>query len=197
MRDPRVDDLIKKAPEFARPILKELRERVHEACPGVVETIKWRNASFEYRGLLCGMAAFKQHCAFGFWKHDLVLGSNPKAEEAMGSFGKLTKLADLPPKAKFAALVKKAMTLNEEGVKTVRPKHARKPIPMHPDLEVALAKSRKARGTFDAFSPSQQRDYLEWIAEAKQDATRARRVTQAVAWMAQGKPRHWKYAARA
>jgi len=193
MRDKRVDDLIRKAPEFARPILAELRKRVHEACPEAVETIKWRNASFEYHGMLCGMAAFKQHCAFGFWKHDLVVGSDPKAQDAMGSFGKLTKVSDLPAKSKFSALVKKAMKLNEEGVKTVRPKHAKKPVSMHPELATALGKSGKARATFNAFSPSQQREYLEWIADAKQDATRTRRVAQAVEWMADGKPRNWKY----
>jgi uncharacterized protein YdeI (YjbR/CyaY-like superfamily) len=193
VRDPRVDSLIETAAPFARPILRELRERVHAACPEVVETIKWRSASFEHHGMLCGMASFKEHCTFGFWKHDLVVGSDRKALEAMGSFGRITKLSDLPPKPKFSALVRKAVKLNEDGVKVVRTKHARKALPMHPDLAAALKKNKKARATFDAFSPSHQREYLEWIHDAKKDDTRAKRVAQAAEWLAQGKPRNWKY----
>jgi hypothetical protein len=192
-RDPRVDTYIAKAPAFARPILKELRARVHEACPDAVETIKWRSVSFEHHGILCGMASFKQHCTFGFWKHDLVVGKDPKAMEAMGSFGRLTKVAELPPRSRFGALVKKAAQLNVDGVKPVRPKHEKKPVRMHPELQTALGRNKKARATFDGFPPSQQREYLEWVAEAKRDETRARRVAQAVEWMAEGKPRNWKY----
>jgi uncharacterized protein YdeI (YjbR/CyaY-like superfamily) len=193
VRDPRVDQYIAKAGAFAQPILKELRERVHKSCPDVVETIKWRSPSFEHHGVLCGMGSFKEHCVFGFWKHDLVVGGDRKALEAMGSFGRITKLTDLPSKAEFAALVRKAARLNEDGVKVVRPKHEKKPIRVHPDLERALDRNRKAKATFDAFPPSHRREYLEWVAEAKKDDTRARRVEQAVKWMAEGKPRNWKY----
>ena len=193
-RDVRLDAYIKKAAPFAQPILTKLRQRIHAACPDVVETLKWGHPSFEYKGILCGMAAFKQHAAFGFWKHDLVVGKDAKAKEAMGSFGRITSLGDLPPAARFAGLVKKAMELNDAGIKVARVKtRKKKPIAMHPDFEKALARDAKARANFDAFSPSGQREYLEWISDAKQDATRERRITTAVAWIAQGKPRNWKY----
>jgi uncharacterized protein YdeI (YjbR/CyaY-like superfamily) len=196
-RDPRIDAYIEKSPAFARPILAHLREIVHASCPGVVETLKWSHPSFEYQGLLCGFAAFQRHCTFGFWKHDLVLDGDTRAREAMGSFGRITNLGDLPSRALLGRYVKKAMRLNEQGVKVVRPKPApKKPIRAHPVLKAALAGNKKAQATFEAFSPSHRREYLEWIAEAKGDDTRARRVSQAVAWMAEGKPRNWKYMKR-
>lgn len=196
-RDPRIDTYIEKSAEFARPILTRMRKLVHESCPDVVETLKWRNPSFEYEGLLCGMAAFKQHCAFGFWKHDLVVGEDPKAAEAMGSLGRIAKLSDLPAKARFAGYVKKAMRLNEEGVKVVRAKTRPKtPVKVPPELAAALARSAKAKKTYEAFPPSQKREYLDWVADAKTDDTRKRRVAQAVEWMAQGKRRNWKYERR-
>jgi uncharacterized protein YdeI (YjbR/CyaY-like superfamily) len=193
-KDARLDAYIKKAAPFAQPILAKLRQRIHAACPTVVETVKWGHPSFEYKGILCGMAAFKQHAVFGFWKHDLVVGKDSKAKEAMGSFGRITSLADLPPAARFTTLVKKAMELNDAGIKVARVKtRKKKPIAMHPDFEKALARDAKARAHFEAFSPSGQREYMEWISDAKQDATRERRITTAVAWIAQGKPRNWKY----
>jgi uncharacterized protein YdeI (YjbR/CyaY-like superfamily) len=193
-RDPRVDAYIRNAAPFARPVLAHLREVVHECCPDVVETLKWRSPSFEHEGILCGFAAFKAHCAFGFWKHELVVGDDAKAREAMGSFGRITSLADLPPKAVLRRYIRKAMRLNEEGVTAPRRKtRPRKPVAMHPDLKRALARSRKAAATFEAFSPSHKREYVEWVAEAKRDETRARRIAQAVAWMAEGKPQNWKY----
>ncbi|HTF88761.1 MAG TPA: YdeI/OmpD-associated family protein [Planctomycetota bacterium] len=193
-RDPRIDAYIAKSADFAKPILTKLRALVHEGCPEVEETLKWSHPSFEYKGMFAGMAAFKQHCAFGFWKHTLVVGDDPKAKEAMGSFGCLKELSDLPPKAEFLRSVKKAMQLNDEGIKVKKPKHKRKPAPeMHPRFKAALAKKKKALANFEAFSPSQQREYLEWIAEAKAEATRDRRIEQAVEWLAENKPRNWKY----
>jgi uncharacterized protein YdeI (YjbR/CyaY-like superfamily) len=194
VRDPRVDAYVAKAAPFAQPVLARLREVVHEGCPEVVETIKWGMPAFEHKGLLAGMAAFKAHCTFGFWKHDLVVGGEAKAKEAMGSFGRITGLADLPPKALLLRYVKKARRLNDEGVKVARTKRRPKTdVPMHPDLKAALARNRKARESFEAFPPSHKREYLEWILEAKRDETRARRVAQAVEWMAAGKSRNWKY----
>ena len=194
-KDPRVDAYIASSPEFAQPILTRVREVVHEACPEVEETIKWRMPAFEYKGPFCGMAAFKQHAVFGFWKHKLVVGADRKAETAMGSFGCLKSLEDLPSRKTLVALVKKAKKLNDEGVKVVRDKTTKnkKRAAMHPELKAALAKSKKAQASFDAFPPSAQYEYVEWVAEAKADDTRARRVAQAVEWMAQGKRRHWKY----
>jgi uncharacterized protein YdeI (YjbR/CyaY-like superfamily) len=193
--DPRIDAYIKKSAEFARPILTHLRAVVHEACPEVVETVKWKSPSFEYKGILCGMAAFKEHCAFGFWKHELVVeGSNGKEREAMGSFGRLTSVSDLPSKAVLKRYIKAAMKLNEDGVKVVRAKtRPKKPVALHPDFKSALAGNAKARAVFEAFSPSAKREYVEWIADAKADATRERRLAQAMEWIAQGKQRNWKY----
>jgi hypothetical protein len=193
-RDSRIDAYIDKAAPFARPILAHLREVVHAACPDAQETLKWRSPTFEHRGILCGMAAFKQHCVFGFWKHELVVGGDRRAQEAMGSFGRLTKLSDLPSRAALARFVKKAAKLNEDGVTVARAKRAPKSaVRMHPALKAALAKNARATGTYEGFSPSAKREYLEWIADAKADATRERRIAQAVEWMAAGKRRNWKY----
>jgi uncharacterized protein YdeI (YjbR/CyaY-like superfamily) len=195
-RDPRVDAYIEKSAEFAQPILNHLRAVVHAACPEVEETIKWRFPHFDYKGMLCSMAAFQRHCAFGFWKHELIFAeSDARWREAMGSFGRLTKLTELPPKSELARQIKKAMRLNDEGKKAVRKKTAPKaPARMPPELKQALAKDEKAAVAFAGFSPSRRREYVEWIAEAKGEATRARRLANALEWIAQGKPRNWKYA---
>lgn len=196
-RDPRVTAYIDGAPEFARPVLARLRELVHEGCPEVVETIKWRMPSFEYRGMFAGMAAFKAHCVFGFWKHELILASDPKALEAMGSFGCLRSLDDLPTRATMLRYVKHAKKLNDEGVKAPRTKTARKnPPAMHAEFRAALERNAKARKALTSFSPSQQREYTEWIADAKRDETRERRIETAIEWLSEGKTRNWKYETR-
>lgn len=192
--DPRVDAYIEKRAEFARPILERLRELVHATCPDVEETIKWGMPSFEYHGILCGMAAFKQHAVFGFWKHELVIGDDEKWREAMGSFGCLRSVRELPTRVQFARWMKKAMQLNVDGVKAPQRKRARRaPAKLHAAFRAALAKSSKARASFAALAPSHRREYVEWIAEAKRDETRARRIATAVQWLAQGKRRNWKY----
>jgi len=192
-RDPRVDTYIEKSAPFAQPILVHLRAAVHEACPDVVETVKWKSPSFEHHGILCGMAAFKSHCAFGFWKHELVTGEE-RSQEAMGSFGRLTSTRELPKKAELQRLIRRAMKLNEDGVKVERKKTApKKPLPVPPELKVALAKDKRARERFEAMSPSHRREYAEWIGEAKREETRARRVAQALTWLRDGKHRNWKY----
>ncbi len=197
-RDPRVDAYIRKSAPFAQPVLAHLRAVVHAACPEVVETLKWGMPAFEHHGLLCTMASFKAHCAFGFWKHELVLADgDEKWREAMGSFGRITSLKDLPTKAQLTRYVKKAMKLNEAGVKAVRAKTApKKPAAMPPELKRALDGNKKAKATFDAFPPSHKREYVEWIAEAKGEDTRRRRVETAIEWMAAGRPRNWKYMQR-
>lgn len=192
--DKRVDSYLQKAPDFAKPILNELRAVIHAACPDVVETMKWSRPAFDYKGLLCGMAAFKQHCTFGFWKHELVVGKTAKADEAWGSFGRMTTVKDLPSKAAMTKLIKKAMQLNDDGVSAPRAKTAAKaPASMHPDFKKALATNKKAQAQFDGLSPSCKREYLTWIAEAKRDETRQRRIADAISWIAEGKQRNWKY----
>lgn len=199
-REPRIDAYIARAAPFAQPILRELRERVHAACPQVSEAIKWGMPNFVYRGkILCGMAAFKQHASFGFWQGANIVGAEQAAgSDAMGQFGRLTAPADLPGRREFAALVKRAMALIETGAKRPPTKTSQpKPPPRPPaDLAAALAANPAARNTFDAFPPSQQREYVEWVETAKREQTRRARVAQAVEWMAQGKVRNWKYMAK-
>lgn len=224
--DPRVDAYIAKSAAFARPILAYLRELVHEACPNVQENIKWSMPSFEYNGMLCSMAAFKQHVAFGFWKHELVVGpdgatanakrvnksgaaknasrdagkadaapvSKGKSGNGMGEFGKVRTIADLPARAKLLAYVRKAVKLNEEGVQA--PRLVRKPKPpakVPDDLAAALRRNKTAATNFAAMSPSHQREYIEWIVEAKRPETREKRLATTIEWVGEGKSRNWKY----
>ena len=191
--DPRVDTYIARQADFARPILEHLRAVVHEACPGVEETLKWGMPTFLSGGaILASMAAFKQHATFGYWKHALVMGEGVE-RDGMGSYGKMTSIKDLPPKKTLAADLKRAVQLNADKVKSTR-KSAPKPPPQAPDdLLAALKKNAQARKAFEAFPPSAQRDYVEWIVEAKREETRAKRLAQAVEWMADGKRRNWKY----
>jgi uncharacterized protein YdeI (YjbR/CyaY-like superfamily) len=195
-RDPRIDAYIARSAEFAQPILTYLREVVHATCPEVEETLKWSAPHFMYKGMLCGMASFKQHCAFNFWKGSLIVDAKANgAGDAMGQFGRITRVADLPPKKVLAGYIKKAMELNASGVKSParskpRPK---KELAVPPVLAAALRKNKKALTTFDGFSPSQRREYIEWITEAKGEDTRKRRLATAIEWMAEGKQRNWKY----
>ncbi len=194
-KDPRVDAYIAKSAEFARPILQHLRQLVHEACPEVQETIKWSFPNFEYKGPFCNMAAFKQHCSFGFWKHKLLFPGQPgKEEEAMGQFGRIASMKDLPKDQVLLGYVRKAKRLNDEGVKLPpRATTPKKPVVVPAFLAAALKQSPPARAAFDNFSPSHKREYVEWLTEAKTEATRQRRLETALAWLAEGKPRNWKY----
>jgi len=191
-KDPRIDAYIAKSAAFAQPILRHLRQLVHQACPEVVETLKWGHPAFDYEGILCGMAAFKEHVTFGFWKHALVLGQAGE-RTAMGSFGCITQVSDLPAKSVLTRYVKKAMALNEDGITVERVVKKRAPIAMPAGFAKALAKNRKAKAAYEEFSPSCQREYLEWIVEAKREATREQRIATAIEWIAAGKRRNWKY----
>ena len=200
-KDARVDTYIAKSPDFAKPILTYLRDVVHEGCPDLVETMKWSTPTFDHQGILCSMAAFRQHCVFGFWKAPLLtLDGKPlvkKMESGAGQFGKLTSVTDLPAKSKLLKLVKDAARLNESGVAMKRPpRAAARPVQVPDDLTRALHKNAKARAVFTAFSPSHKREYVEWIVEAKTPETRQRRLETALEWMGEGKPRNWKYMRR-
>jgi uncharacterized protein YdeI (YjbR/CyaY-like superfamily) len=193
-KDPRVDAYIEKAQPFAKPILRHLRRVVHAACPGVSEEMKWSFPHFDYKGIFCGMAAFKAHCTFGFWKAELLDGLGERSKEAQGQMGRITSIQDLPSDAELTRLIKQAAKLNDAGIKVKRvPKAPKAPVEVPAELSGALKKNKKAQAAFDAFSPSNRREYAEWIVEAKQDATRQRRVAQAVEWIAEGKSRNWKY----
>jgi len=193
-RDPRVDAYVAKAAPFARPILEHLREVVHEGCPDVVETMKWSFPHFVRDGILCSMAAFKAHCAFGFWKGSLLFPDGATKGGAMGQLGRIASLEDLPPKRELLRLVKAARKLDDEGVAPPKKKAApAKPAAVPDDLAAALRRNAKARATFEGFPPSRRNEYVAWVLEAKQEETRKRRVSQAVEWMAEGKSRNWKY----
>lgn len=197
--DPRIDDYIKKSAPFAQPILQHLRSLVHKACPHVEETMKWSFPHFDYKGILCSMAAFKQHCSFGFWKGTVMKDSkellNVVGDTNMAHFDRITSLKDLPSDKVLMSYIKEAVRLNEEGVKL--PSKEKKPskaeIPIPEELVSALKRNKKAKETFDQFSPSHKREYLEWITEAKSDATKEKRIDTMIEWLTEGKSRHWKY----
>lgn len=198
MRNPAVDAYVAAAPAFARPILVRIRAAFHAGCPAIEERIKWGMPSFEYKGLLGGMAAFQRHVAFGFWKSHRMESfqktfGRPGAASLMRA--RIESLRDLPPRKVLVALVREAQRLNDEGVrepKPARPKRSpRMAVPA--DLRAALAKSAKARATFAALPPSHKRAYVEWLNEAKRPETRSRRLAMTLAWLAEGKRRNWKY----
>lgn len=197
-KDPLIDAYIKKSQEFARPILNHIRELVHEGCPEVEETMKWSFPHFNYKGILCSMASFKSHCAFGFWKGSLLKNLPDSAEKtgdtSMGQFGRITSKSDLPSDKILLNLIREAKKLNDEGISRAKPKSQGKN-----ELEVpgyfldALKKNKKALGTFEKFSYTHKKDYVDWITEAKTETTRNERLNTAVEWMAEGKIRNWKY----
>lgn len=196
-RDDRVDAYIAKSAEFAKPILTYLREAVHTSCPDVEEAIKWGFPHFMYKGMLCSMASFKEHCAFGFWKRDLlssVMGDD-LSSDAMGQFGRITSPADLPKPKTLAKYIKTAVKLNDEDVKSEkRSRPAEKRELDVPDYFMkALRKNKTALATFNAFSYSSRKEYVEWVTEAKSEATREKRLATAIEWMSEGKVRQWKY----
>lgn len=199
-RDPRVDVYIAKSADFAKPVLKHLRELVHRGCPEAQETMKWSFPHFQYKGMLCSMASFKAHCAFGFWKAKLLEKQTTTdvrtggRKDGMGNLGRLTSLADLPSDAAMVALVLRAVELNDQGLSKPRPKPGKKkPLRMPAELAAALKKSAKARAYFEMFTPSHKREYADWISEAKGEDTRSKRVAQALEWISKGKHRNWKY----
>jgi hypothetical protein len=196
-RDPRIDAYIEKSADFAKPILTQLRESVHEHCPDVEETMKWSFPHFMYQGMLCSMASFKQHCAFGFWKGSLVVDAHGRTlAQAMGQFGRIGKLSDLPSKSALRGFIRKAMALNQRGVSARERKlkaGPRKPLRTPSYFVTALRTNKAALGAFTAFPPSKKREYIEWITGAKTDATRSKRLAISVEWLSQGKSRNWKY----
>lgn len=192
-KDKRVDAYIAKAPPFAKPILQYIRTSMHEAVPEVEETLKWSVPAFDYNGIFASMAAFKEHCRFGFW-NATGLGLETKTGQSYGAIEKISSLDDLPSKREFIALIRKAKKLKDDGVKPVRPKkEARPALPVPPDLAAALKNNRKAAAVFDGFPPSHRREYIEWITQAKREETRATRLETAIEWIAEGKQRNWKY----
>ncbi len=200
-KDPRIDAYIEKSADFARPILTHIRKLVHKACPDTEETMKWSMPHFDYRGeMMCSMAAFKQHCVFGFWKAalmkdaDVLIGKNSNA--AMGNLGRINSVKDLPADKIMIAWIKEAKKLNEEGKKLAKnqpPKHEKVKLVVPDYFKDVMKKNKKAWTSFDAFSYSHKKEYVEWVTEAKTEETRNKRLVQAVEWLAEGKSRNWKY----
>jgi len=199
--DPRVDMYIEKAAQFARPVLTHLRNLVHQACPRATESVKWGMPFFLQQGIvLCHMAAFKQHCAFGFWGPEMkkvLATSGLVSGKAMGSLGRITGLRDLPADRLLLRYMCQAAEFVESGqrIKSIdrKPKVAKPHVRVPLELSAALKKNKLATKAFESFSPSCRREYVEWISAAKRPETKDRRVAQAVEWIAQGKSRNWKY----
>lgn len=193
-----VDAYIAKSADFAKPILTRLRKLFHQACPDVEEVMKWSFPHFDYKGMMGSMAAFKQHVSFGFWKGKLLddphgLFSGVGKTTSMNA-RRITDVKQLPADKILLEYIRRAMALNDAGVKATQPKKKPKPPLDVPDYMMkALKKNKKALATFEAFSPSHKREYVEWIVEAKQEETRMQRLSTAIEWMAEGKPRNWKY----
>lgn len=196
-KDSRVDAYIGKAAPFARPILTHIRKLVHQGCPEAEETIKWGMPSFDYKGSYCSMAAFKAHCAFGFWKASLMENAGKMKENqqnSMGHLGRITALGDLPSDKVLLGYIKEAKRLNDEGIKMPpRKKTITKDLEIPESFAKCLSKNKKAKATFEALSPSHKKEYVQWITEAKTEGTRNRRMETAVEWIAEGKGRNWKY----
>jgi uncharacterized protein YdeI (YjbR/CyaY-like superfamily) len=200
MKDNRVDLYIANVPEFAKPILKHLRNLVHKACPDVKETIKWGMPAFDYYGILCSMASFKQHTVFGFWKGSLLTDPknylqkrSAKGGEAMGNFGRITTLKDLPSDTILIDFIKQAKILNIEGVKMPVKQKKTKELIIAKELAIALEEYKKAKSYFEKLSLSQKRDYCDWINEAKSETTKTKRINTTIEWLSEGKTRNWKY----
>ena len=192
--DPRIDAYIEKSADFAKPILTHIRKVVHKACPDIMETMKWSMPHFDYKGNVCHMAAFKQHCALGFWKQSLLeTDAFPAEKTAMGSFGRITSIKDLPPDKVMIKLIHQAIELNENGVKIAKKPVEKKELVVPKDLTSALSKNNAAKTAFDNFSYSHKKEYVMWIEEAKTEPTREKRLATTVEWLAEGKSKNWKY----
>jgi len=202
--NPKVDVYIAKSKPFAQPILNHLRELVHKACPGVVETIKWSRPFFEYKDAILGnMSAFKEHCSFGFWGQEIsavLQEAKVLQPDAMGSLGRITRIDDLPADKQMLSLLRQAAAFIDSGNYTSpiaarqRVVKAPAPAPETPSAFLkALKANKKAAAVFAAFSPSCKKEYVEWIADAKRDETRNKRIATAIDWISEGKQRHWKY----
>ncbi|TZF82284.1 hypothetical protein FW774_16500 [Pedobacter sp. BS3] len=197
--DQRVDNYIAKSPDFAKPVLNYIRQVVHKAVPQVIETIKWGMPFFEYKGNVCGMAAFKQHCAFVLWHGSQLPDPHhilKKSEDGdMGQLGHITKLEDLPSGSILTEYLQAAVRLNEAGVKLKREKPVKEKLPLEvpAGLLAELDKNPKASSVFYAFSYSHKKEYVEWITEAKTEATRSKRIATTIEWLSEDKSRNWKY----
>jgi uncharacterized protein YdeI (YjbR/CyaY-like superfamily) len=202
--DARIDVYIAKSKPFAQPILIYIRELVHKACPGVIETMKWSRPFFEYKSvILANMSAFKEHCSFGFWGEEIsaiLRAEKVLRPDAMGSLGRITRIEDLPGSKQMLGIVRQAAAFIDSGQYTspiaARNKVVKAPAPAveaPPEFTKALKANKKASAAFAAFSPSCKKEYVEWVAGAKRAETRDKRIATAIEWISEGKQRNWKY----
>jgi uncharacterized protein YdeI (YjbR/CyaY-like superfamily) len=189
------DAYIEKAGDFAKPILTHIRKLIHQGCPDVQEVLKWSCPHFDYKGPMCSMAAFKEHCAFGFWKASLIDGLKEGGDHApaAGNFGAIRKKSDLPPDKVILGYIKQAMALNEKGIKVEKKPVVKKETIVPDELTAAIKKNKKAMEIWKEFSPGKIRDYAEWVADAKSEETRKKRIETTIEWVSEGKSRNWKY----
>ena len=193
------DDYISKMAPFAQDILTELRTIVHEFCPETIEAIKWGMPCYMYKGaILCNSAGFKEHCAFGFWlekemddKHKLF----SKENDGMGSLGKLRSVDDIPSRDILGQYILQAMALVDAGVKLKKAPTAeqKKNLEIPKVLVDALKKDALANKTFEGFSYSHKKEYVEWISGAKTEATVMKRLETTLSNLREGKSKEWKY----
>ncbi|MCB0395079.1 MAG: YdeI/OmpD-associated family protein [Flavobacteriales bacterium] len=192
-----IDDYILKAQGFAQPILQHLRTLIHQACPQLEEKVRWGMPHFDYKGMMVSMAAFKAHCSLMFFKGEFL--NDPKGvldkqrEKGMGQFGRITSLNDLPSDKVLIEFIKQAMHLNEDGVKKAKPLKKSTPVVVPDVIRTALSSHQKALKYFNSLPPSHQKEYIEWITEAKTDTTREKRIKTMLEWLTEGKSRNWKY----
>lgn len=205
IKDPRVDEYISKSADFAKPVLQHIRQLMHIGCPELEECIKWSQPFFEYKGSILGnMAAFTHHCSLGLWNASLLKDPHHilhlESKESSGSFGRITSLKDFPADKLIIELIREAVGYIDKGIlkplPTKKPKDSKlKPSATDVPQELldAFKTNKKAGATFEAFSPSHKKEYLEWILEAKTEETRHKRIATTIEWLTDGKTRHWKY----
>lgn len=198
-KNAKIDAYIAKSQEFAKPILTHIRELVHKACPEVEEKMKWSFPHFDYKGaMMCSMASFKNHCTFGFWKASIMKDKHGilsnGSEAAMGQFGRIAALSDLPDDKILIEYIKEAMQLNDEGITIPsKPKNEKKELDIPAYFLEAIRRNKKALQTFENFSYSHRKEYVDWVTEAKTEGTRQKRLSTTIEWLAEGKPQNWKY----
>lgn len=199
--DPKVTQYIDNAEAFAQPILKHLREQIHRNCPDVVESVKWGNPHFDYKGdFMCVLASAKKHCSFTFIKSEFMsdprFAGGKKVKPGQRFMSRITSMSELPSDEELACFIKEAMDLNDRGVKldkTAKAAPNSEPTDAPEYLLSAFSTNSVAQEVFGNQSASFRKNYIVWLESAKTETTRQRRLDEALGWIAEGKGRFWKY----
>jgi uncharacterized protein YdeI (YjbR/CyaY-like superfamily) len=114
---------------------------------------------------------------------------------AMGNFGQLKSMNDLPPDRIILGYIRQAVKLNSKAIKVPRRtrRTEKKALKVPKYFKDALVKNRMALKTFESFSYTNKKDYVDWMTEAKTEETRIKRLVNSIDWLSQGKIRNWKY----